>query len=118
MHMLCAGMQVEKVDRGLVRSLSLTSRGSLPPLVAAIGGFAAQEAITALTGKFSPLQQWVSGTACSWPLAHCHSSVCCEASFYMKMYVVVGMSPVIIYSLLGVMAQRPETIPVPICQSC
>ena len=45
----------------VVRSLSLTAQGCLPPLVTTVGGFAAQEAITALTGKFSPLQQWVSG---------------------------------------------------------
>ena len=43
-----------------MRSLSLTARGCLPPLVTTIGGFAAQEAIIALTGKFSPLHQWVS----------------------------------------------------------
>ena len=51
--------QVEEVDEGLVRSLSLTAAGCLPPLVTAVGGFAAQEAIISLTGKFSPLRQWV-----------------------------------------------------------
>ena len=52
-------LQVEKVDVSLVRYLSLTARGSLPPLITTVGGVAAQEAITALTGKFTPLQQWV-----------------------------------------------------------
>jgi ubiquitin-activating enzyme E1-like protein 2 len=50
---------VEKVDVSLVRYLSLTARGSLPPLITTVGGVAAQEAITALTGKFTPLQQWL-----------------------------------------------------------
>ena len=59
MYLPPAHEQVEKVDEGLVRALSLTARGCLPPLVTTIGGFAAQEAIIALTGKFSPLQQWV-----------------------------------------------------------
>ena len=44
----------------LVRWLAITARGCLPPLVTAVGGFAAQEAITTLTGKFTPLRQWVS----------------------------------------------------------
>ena len=61
MYLSPAREQVEKVDGGLVRALSLTARGCLPPLVTTIGGFAAQEAIIALTGKFSPLQQWVRG---------------------------------------------------------
>uniref|UniRef100_A0A8C5CXI8 Ubiquitin-activating enzyme E1 C-terminal domain-containing protein n=1 Tax=Gadus morhua TaxID=8049 RepID=A0A8C5CXI8_GADMO len=43
----------------LVRCLSRTARGALPPLAAAVGGLASQEALKALTGKFSPLQQWV-----------------------------------------------------------
>ncbi|CAI8051799.1 Ubiquitin-like modifier-activating enzyme 6 [Geodia barretti] len=50
---------VEEVDEGVVRWLALTARGCLPPLVTVIGGFAAQEAIISLTGKFSPLQQWL-----------------------------------------------------------
>uniref|UniRef100_A0A8C4TL28 E1 ubiquitin-activating enzyme n=1 Tax=Erpetoichthys calabaricus TaxID=27687 RepID=A0A8C4TL28_ERPCA len=39
--------------------LSRSARGSLPPLAAAVGGIASQEVLKALTGKFSPLQQWV-----------------------------------------------------------
>ena len=50
--------QVE-FDQELLRSLSYTCRGSFAPLVAAMGGIAAQEALTALTGKFSPVKQWV-----------------------------------------------------------
>jgi len=47
------------VNAELVRCLSRTARGALPPLAAAVGGLASQEALKALTGKFSPLQQWV-----------------------------------------------------------
>lgn len=43
----------------LVCCLSKTARGSLPPLAAAVGGLASQEALKAITGKFAPLQQWV-----------------------------------------------------------
>uniref|UniRef100_A0A8C7JLA8 Ubiquitin like modifier activating enzyme 6 n=1 Tax=Oncorhynchus kisutch TaxID=8019 RepID=A0A8C7JLA8_ONCKI len=43
----------------LVRCLSRTAQGSLPPLAAAVGGIASQEVLKALTGKFAPLQQWV-----------------------------------------------------------
>uniref|UniRef100_A0A8C7LG42 Ubiquitin-like modifier-activating enzyme 6 n=1 Tax=Oncorhynchus kisutch TaxID=8019 RepID=A0A8C7LG42_ONCKI len=42
----------------LVRCLSRTAQGSLPPLAAAVGGIASQEVLKALTGKFAPLQQW------------------------------------------------------------
>lgn len=43
----------------LVCCLSRTARGNLPPLAAAVGGLASQEALKAITGKFAPLQQWV-----------------------------------------------------------
>uniref|UniRef100_A0A7N6BXI3 E1 ubiquitin-activating enzyme n=1 Tax=Anabas testudineus TaxID=64144 RepID=A0A7N6BXI3_ANATE len=42
----------------LVCCLSKTARGTLPPLTAAVGGLASQEALKAITGKFAPLQQW------------------------------------------------------------
>uniref|UniRef100_A0A673C889 E1 ubiquitin-activating enzyme n=1 Tax=Sphaeramia orbicularis TaxID=375764 RepID=A0A673C889_9TELE len=47
------------VNTDLVCCLSRTARGSLPPLAAAVGGLASQEALKAITGKFAPLQQWV-----------------------------------------------------------
>ncbi|MBN3315778.1 UBA6 enzyme, partial [Atractosteus spatula] len=46
------------INEELVKWLSRTARGSLPPLSAALGGIASQEVLKALTGKFSPLQQW------------------------------------------------------------
>lgn len=50
---------MEKIDEKLVRSLSETCQGSLAPLCATLGGFVAQEALKAVTGKFTPLNQWV-----------------------------------------------------------
>lgn len=47
------------VNTELVRCLSRTARGALPPLAAAVGGLASQEVLKAITGKFAPLQQWV-----------------------------------------------------------
>uniref|UniRef100_A0A8C4ISD5 Ubiquitin-like modifier-activating enzyme 6 n=1 Tax=Dicentrarchus labrax TaxID=13489 RepID=A0A8C4ISD5_DICLA len=46
------------VNPELVRCLSRTARGTLPPLAAAVGGLASQEVLKAITGKFAPLQQW------------------------------------------------------------
>ncbi|KAM3624083.1 uncharacterized protein V6R79_018735 [Siganus canaliculatus] len=46
------------VNSELVRCLSRTARGTLPPLAAAVGGIASQEVLKAITGKFAPLQQW------------------------------------------------------------
>ncbi len=50
---------VESVDVRLVRGLSWTAAGHFPPLATAIGGLIAQETLISLTGKFSPLRQWV-----------------------------------------------------------
>uniref|UniRef100_A0A8C9W382 Ubiquitin-like modifier-activating enzyme 6 n=1 Tax=Scleropages formosus TaxID=113540 RepID=A0A8C9W382_SCLFO len=47
------------IDQDLVRTLSRTAGGCLAPLCAAVGGIASQEVLKALTGKFTPLQQWV-----------------------------------------------------------
>ncbi|XP_060720529.1 ubiquitin-like modifier-activating enzyme 6 isoform X1 [Tachysurus vachellii] len=46
------------VNPSLVRCESRCARGCLAPLAAAVGGFASQEVLKALTGKFMPLQQW------------------------------------------------------------
>ncbi|KAM4809981.1 ubiquitin-like modifier-activating enzyme 6 [Rhinophrynus dorsalis] len=47
------------LDESLVKWLSWTARGFLAPLAAAVGGIASQEVLKAVTGKFSPLQQWL-----------------------------------------------------------
>ncbi|XP_044536404.1 ubiquitin-like modifier-activating enzyme 6 [Gracilinanus agilis] len=48
-----------EVDNDIVNWLSWTSQGFLAPLAAAIGGVASQEVLKAVTGKFSPLCQWL-----------------------------------------------------------
>jgi hypothetical protein len=58
--MFLSSTQVDKVDKELFTTLSYSCRGLLPPLAAAVGGFVAQEVLKALTGKFTPLKQWVS----------------------------------------------------------
>ncbi|KAK2492276.1 hypothetical protein MC885_019356 [Smutsia gigantea] len=48
-----------EVDADTVHWLSWTAQGFLPPLAAAVGGIASQEVLKAVTGKFSPLCQWL-----------------------------------------------------------
>uniref|UniRef100_A0A4W3JGY0 Ubiquitin like modifier activating enzyme 6 n=1 Tax=Callorhinchus milii TaxID=7868 RepID=A0A4W3JGY0_CALMI len=47
------------VNEELIKCLSRTAKGFLTPLAAAFGGITSQEVLKALTGKFSPLQQWL-----------------------------------------------------------
>ncbi|XP_066516010.1 ubiquitin-like modifier-activating enzyme 6 isoform X2 [Hoplias malabaricus] len=47
------------VNPSLVQCISRCARGCLSPLAAAVGGIASQEVLKALTGKFTPLQQWL-----------------------------------------------------------
>ncbi|CAE1293129.1 UBE1L2 [Acanthosepion pharaonis] len=49
----------EEIDDNLILKLSFTCKGCLAPLCAVLGGFMAQEALKALTGKFTPLDQWL-----------------------------------------------------------
>uniref|UniRef100_A0A8C2Y5N8 E1 ubiquitin-activating enzyme n=1 Tax=Coturnix japonica TaxID=93934 RepID=A0A8C2Y5N8_COTJA len=48
-----------QVNGDIVKWLSRTAQGFLAPLAAAVGGVASQEVLKAVTGKFSPLQQWL-----------------------------------------------------------
>ncbi|MBZ3871803.1 Ubiquitin-like modifier-activating enzyme 6 [Sciurus carolinensis] len=48
-----------EVNADIVHWLSWTARGFLSPLAAAVGGVASQEVLKAVTGKFSPLCQWL-----------------------------------------------------------
>lgn len=61
----CACLQLDSLDEQRLRYLAYTSRGCFAPLCAFLGGVAAQEALKALTGKFTPLNQWVSQQYCS-----------------------------------------------------
>ncbi|KAM3836192.1 ubiquitin-like modifier-activating enzyme 1 [Diretmus argenteus] len=56
---LNASARLEQLDEAVVRSLASTARGDLAPVNAFMGGLAAQEAIKACSGKFTPLQQWM-----------------------------------------------------------
>lgn len=48
----------QQLDEKLLRAVSHTAAGQLAPIAAFLGGFAAQECMKALTGKFTPLKQW------------------------------------------------------------
>eukprot|EP01133_Synstelium_polycarpum_P005912 gene5912-6843_t len=50
---------VDSVNRDILKKVSYTARGKLCPLSSVLGGFAAQEALKSLTGKFTPLKQWL-----------------------------------------------------------
>ena len=52
-------MQVSCVDEELLRVFAWSCAGTFPPLSTTIGGVVAQEALIAVTGKFTPLRQWV-----------------------------------------------------------
>jgi len=56
--MVC--VQIDKLDRSCLQYLAYTARGCFAPLCAFLGGVVAQEALKALTGKFTPVNQWVS----------------------------------------------------------
>eukprot|EP00003_Mantamonas_plastica_P023490 TRINITY_DN4238_c0_g1_i1.p1 TRINITY_DN4238_c0_g1~~TRINITY_DN4238_c0_g1_i1.p1 ORF type:complete len:1011 (-),score=457.88 TRINITY_DN4238_c0_g1_i1:44-3076(-) len=42
-----------------IRNLALTAQGVFPPLAAFAGGFIGQETLKAVTGKYTPLNQWL-----------------------------------------------------------
>ncbi|XP_058403160.1 ubiquitin-like modifier-activating enzyme 6 isoform X1 [Diceros bicornis minor] len=48
-----------EINVDIVRWLSWTAQGFLAPLAAVVGGVASQEVLKAVTGKFSPLCQWL-----------------------------------------------------------
>ncbi|XP_012944645.1 ubiquitin-like modifier-activating enzyme 6 [Aplysia californica] len=51
--------KVENVDENMLGLISKCAAGCLAPLCAVFGGVVAQEALKALTGKFTPLNQWL-----------------------------------------------------------
>lgn len=56
---LQASLTLDTLDHTILRQLSHTARGVLAPLCACVGGVVAQETLKALTGKYSPINQWV-----------------------------------------------------------
>ncbi|VDP72294.1 unnamed protein product [Echinostoma caproni] len=67
---------VEEIDEQLASLFAYTCSGQCCPVQAVIGGFAAQEAMKACTGKFVPLQQWCyfDATECL-PIPHADQSI-------------------------------------------
>ena len=61
---LQAVISTDNLDCNLLYKLSYTARGTLAPLCACIGGMVAQETLKALTGKYTPLNQWVCRPVC------------------------------------------------------
>jgi len=59
MNICVALPQVGDVSARVLELLSYTCRGCFLPLCAALGGIVAQEGLKAVTGKFTPLKQWV-----------------------------------------------------------
>ena len=53
------GRKVDEVDAGLLRKLAYVAEGAFCPISAFLGGFIAQEVLKSITGKFTPLKQWV-----------------------------------------------------------
>jgi len=55
------GLEIGDAEKfaNLARAVSRCAVGQLGPVAAAIGGIAAQEALKACSGKFTPLEQWM-----------------------------------------------------------
>jgi len=51
--------KIATIDEKLVRLFSYGASGELAPMTAVIGGIAAQETLKAISGKFTPIKQWV-----------------------------------------------------------
>lgn len=51
--------QADSLDEKLLCHLAFTSQGCFSPLAASLGGIVGQEVLKALTGKYTPLKQWV-----------------------------------------------------------
>nr|XP_008507529.1 PREDICTED: ubiquitin-like modifier-activating enzyme 7 isoform X2 [Equus przewalskii] len=49
----------EPLDEALVRTVALSSAGTLSPMAAILGAMAAQEVLKAISRKFMPLDQWL-----------------------------------------------------------
>lgn len=47
------------MNENIVNKLSYTCRGNIIPITATMGGFVAQEVVKGVSGKYSPLNQWV-----------------------------------------------------------
>ncbi|XP_050996068.1 ubiquitin-like modifier-activating enzyme 7 [Acomys russatus] len=53
------GTKEESLNEALLRTVALSSAGSISPMAAILGGVAAQEVLKAISRKFMPLEQWL-----------------------------------------------------------
>ncbi|XP_071795032.1 ubiquitin-like modifier-activating enzyme 6 [Asterias amurensis] len=53
------GSPCNPLDAKCLRAMSFSAEGCFAPLTAAMGGIIAQEVLKALTGKFTPINQWL-----------------------------------------------------------
>ncbi len=58
-ELLEASARVAKVDVELIKKMSFTSQASFAPLAAFTGGVVSQECLKSLSGKYTPLNQWM-----------------------------------------------------------
>lgn len=56
----CNNHKQSSDDESLVKVVASTAAGMVAPLCACLGGWAAQQCLVALTGKFTPVSQFVS----------------------------------------------------------
>lgn len=54
-----AGAALSETETAVVRALVRCARGTLAPMGSVIGGIAAQEVLKGVSGKFTPLRQWL-----------------------------------------------------------
>jgi len=52
------GSELQGAEKEAAKKFSFTARAKLQPVASAIGAIAAQEAVKAVSGKFSPIKQW------------------------------------------------------------
>ncbi|OOQ88058.1 Ubiquitin-activating enzyme E1 1 [Penicillium brasilianum] len=58
-ELAAAGEEKIELDEKIIKELSYQAQGDLNPLAAFFGGIAAQEVLKAVSGKFSPVHQWM-----------------------------------------------------------
>ena len=54
-----AGGQDQQLDEAVLRRLAWTASGDLSPMAAIFGGIVGQETVKAVTGKFTPIEQFL-----------------------------------------------------------
>jgi ubiquitin-activating enzyme E1 len=63
-HKAGDGVKVSELDESFLRKLAHVAEGGFAPISAFLGGFVAQEVLKSISGKFTPLKQWVKHHHC------------------------------------------------------